>query len=84
MSSFLHPSSLPSASAGVHWFQYGSGLEDLDVPPKMARLKEWCIDINKAQNKVKYDFVFVEEAAFIEFQPDSFGELVKNFRTYKE
>lgn len=60
------------------------GLEDLDVAPKMARLKEWCHDINAAQTKVNYAFVFVEESEFIEYQPASFGELTKNFRTYKD
>jgi restriction endonuclease len=28
------------------------GLEDLDVPLKMQRLKQWCDDINKAQRKL--------------------------------
>jgi len=79
-----YPDFIVKTSNGQIFIVETKGLEDLDVPPKMARLKEWCIDINKAQNKVKYDFVFVEEAAFIEFQPDSFGELVKNFRTYKD
>ena len=39
------------------------GLEDLDVPLKMERLKKWCEDINASQNKVYYDYVFVEEEA---------------------
>ena len=37
------------------------GLEDLDVPLKMKRLREWCVDINKAQSDVHYDYVFVDE-----------------------
>jgi type III restriction enzyme len=36
------------------------GLEDLDVPLKMARLKQWCEDINKAQQDTVFDFVFRE------------------------
>ena len=59
------------------------GLEDLDVPPKMARLKQWCDDINQAQNAVRYDFVFVDEEGFQKYQPNSFAELRNSFRDYK-
>ena len=60
------------------------GLEDLDVPLKMDRLKKWCADINKYQNKIKFDYVFVEEDEFIKFKPDSFSRLVVNFRKYRD
>jgi len=60
------------------------GLEDLDVPLKTRRLKQWCEDINKAQSEVKYDFVFVDEESFNKYSPKSFSELVSNFRQYKE
>ncbi len=33
------------------------GQEDLDVPLKTERLKQWCKDINYVQKEVKYDFV---------------------------
>ncbi|GAB4488830.1 MAG: DEAD/DEAH box helicase family protein [Anaerolineales bacterium] len=59
------------------------GLEDLDVPLKMERLKKWCEDINATQNKIRFDYVFVEEEEFEKYAPTSFGELVKNFRKYK-
>lgn len=59
------------------------GLEDLDVPMKIARLKEWCKDINKSQKKIKFDFVFVDEEDFKKYRPNSFGELVTSFRKYK-
>lgn len=59
------------------------GLEDLDVPLKMERLKKWCEDINKAQKKNKFDFVFVEEDDFQKYKPDTFSSLISNFRKYK-
>lgn len=59
------------------------GLEDLDVPLKMERLKKWCEDINAAQNKVHYDYVFIEQEDFEKYKVNSFGELVKSFRKYK-
>ncbi|MEA3416003.1 MAG: KilA-N domain-containing protein [Thermodesulfobacteriota bacterium] len=62
------------------------GLEDLDVPLKMERLRQWCEDINSAQSDVKYDYVFVDEESFNQYQPKSFKELIAGFRfrEYKE
>lgn len=59
------------------------GLEDLDVPPKMARLKQWCEDINRVQNKIKYDFVFVDQESFEKYEPKTFKQLVETFNEYK-
>ena len=60
------------------------GLEDLDVPLKMERLKQWCVDINKAQSSVRYDYVFVDEDNFNKYHPKSLKELVSGFREYKQ
>ncbi len=60
------------------------GLEDLDVPQKMERLKRWCEDINALQDKVRFDYVFVDEEDFERYKPDSFSDLVKNFRRYND
>ena len=60
------------------------GREDLDVPLKTQRLKQWCEDLNKMQNKVKYDFVYVDEESFNKYNPSSFEELERNFREYKD
>lgn len=59
------------------------GLEDLDVPPKMERLKQWCEDINRVQKKMKFDFVYVDEESFKKYAPKNFQQLVANFREYK-
>lgn len=59
------------------------GQEDLDVPLKMERLKQWCADINKVQKAVQYDFVFVDEESFQKYQPKSFSSLVSAFTHYK-
>lgn len=60
------------------------GLEDLDVPLKMTRLKQWCVDINRIQHKVKYDYVFVDEEDFKNYKPSSFSGLVSSFTKYKD
>ena len=60
------------------------GQEDLDVPLKTQRLKQWCEDINRVQSDVTYDFVFVDEESFKQYSPKSFADLAANFRQYKE
>jgi type III restriction enzyme len=59
------------------------GLEDLDVPLKMERLKQWCADINKAQSAIRYDYVYVDEESFNKYQPKTLESLVTSFREYK-
>jgi len=59
------------------------GREDLDDPLKIERLKQWCVDINNLQSKVKYDFVFVDQVSFEKYHPDSMKQLVTNFTEYK-
>ncbi len=60
------------------------GQEDLDVPLKTARLKQWCEDINRVQSDVTYDFVFVNEESFSSYSPKTFADLIANFRQYKD
>ena len=60
------------------------GLEDLDVPLKMARLRQWCEDVNHAQSDMTYDFVYVDEEGFNQYAPSTFQELMGGFREYKE
>ena len=59
------------------------GLEDLDVPLKMERLRLWCEDINRIQSEVTFDYVFVDEQGFKSYAPRSFADLVKGFTRYK-
>jgi type III restriction enzyme len=60
------------------------GQEELDIPYKIARLRQWCEDINRVQSDVKYDFVYVDQENFEKFKPVSFRQLVDGFREYKE
>ena len=59
------------------------GQEDLDVPLKMQRLRQWCADINRVQSDVKYDFVYVDEESFEQYKPKMFRQLFDGFREYK-
>ena len=59
------------------------GREDLDVPLKMARLRQWCEDINRVQKDITYDFVYVDEDGFKKYKPKSFRDLTDGFTEYK-
>jgi len=59
------------------------GQQDLDVPLKMARLQQWCEDINQAQHTTVFDYVFVGEASFDKYKPSSFAQLMDTFTEYK-
>ena len=59
------------------------GREDLDVPLKMARLRQWCDDVNHVQTDVDYDFVYVDEESFEKYKPTSFRQLLEGFKEYK-
>jgi len=60
------------------------GQEDLDVPLKMQRLRQWCEDINQVQSDVTYDFVYVDMENFEQYKPTSFNQLLDGFREYKK
>ena len=60
------------------------GREDLDVPKKIDRLRQWCEDLNAVRSAVTYDFVYVDEEGFKNYKPRSFAELLTGFREYKE
>lgn len=59
------------------------GLEEIDAPLKMERLKKWCADINSSQKKIHFDFVFVDEEDFEKYRPASFKDLLMCFQKYK-
>ena len=59
-------------------------LEDLDVPLKIRRLDTWCKDIDKLQSQVKFDWIFVDEKSFKEYNPNNFSELASSFNRYKD
>ncbi len=59
------------------------GQEDLDVPQKMARLRQWCEDINAAQDATRFDYAFVDQTSFSTYQPKAFSDLLAGFLDYK-
>ena len=60
------------------------GAADLDVPHKMARLRQWCDDVNQLDEGTTYDFAYVDEGGFKKYRPKSCAELLDTFREYKD
>lgn len=79
-----YPDFLVRLSDGRVFVVETKGQEDLDVPFKMARLRQWCEDVNRAQPDTTFDFVFVDQASFDKYRPSNFGDLVTGFREYKD
>ncbi|MBN1254144.1 MAG: DEAD/DEAH box helicase family protein [Deltaproteobacteria bacterium] len=79
-----YPDFLVKLSAKQIFIVETKGQEDLDVPLKMQRLRQWCEDINRVQTNVEYDFVYVDDESFKKYKPVSFRQLVDGFREYKE
>jgi type III restriction enzyme len=69
---------------GVVWMVETKGRVELDVPQKMARLKQWCVDATAAEEDGRrYDFVFVDQTGFEKHQPGTFAALAASFTEYK-
>jgi type III restriction enzyme len=59
------------------------GREEIDLPRKMARLRQWCEDLNNVQSGTKYDFMYVDQESFEKYKPTSFRQLLASFKEYK-
>ena len=61
--------------------------EELDVPQKMARMRQWCADAteaSKGEGGTRYGFVYVDQESFEKHKPSSFAGLAGAFREYQE
>ena len=79
-----YPDFLVKVSAKRIFIVETKGQEDLDVPRKLERLRQWCEDINRVQTEVIYDFVFVDQESFEKYKPTTFKRLMDGFTEYKE
>ena len=71
---------------GGVWLVETKGREELDIPQKMTRLKQWCADATdaaRAEGGVRYGFVYVDQDGFEKHPPKNFAGLVTAFREYQ-
>ena len=81
------PDFLVRTTDGVVWVVETKGREELDVPQKMARLRQWCSDAteaSKGEGGTRYGFVYVDQESFEQHKPSSFAGLANAFREYQE
>ncbi len=81
------PDSIVRDAAGAVWIVETKGREELDVPQKMARLKQWCHDAtaaSTAEGGPHYGFIYVDQEGFEQHKPLSFTALVTSFREYQK
>lgn len=55
------------------------GREDVDDPLKIARLGQWCDDVNAEQNKTKFKWLYVKQEDWDSYRPKNLAELVSSF-----
>jgi len=78
------PDYLVRTNDGVTWIVETKGREELDLPQKIARLKQYCEDATAAEEDGKRDdFVYVDQTSFEKHAPKDFASLAASFREYK-
>ncbi|PAW76982.1 MAG: type III restriction endonuclease subunit R [Verrucomicrobia bacterium Tous-C9LFEB] len=68
------------------WIVETKGREEIDLPQKMSRLKQWCADATSAsvtEDGVVYGFVYVDEEGFDKFKPKTFTSLAASFTEFQ-
>ena len=60
------------------------GQEELDLPRKMERLRQWCEDVNRVQPDGQFDYAYVDETSFQKYRPKTFADVLAGFREYKD
>jgi type III restriction enzyme len=71
------------------WLAETKGREEIDLPQKMARLKQWCADATDAAAAEggspgqRYDFIFVDQTGFEKHAPKNFAALAASFTEYR-
>jgi type III restriction enzyme len=84
-----HPDFIVRTADGAVWLVETKGREELDLPQKLARLKQWCADATAAESAEgasparRYDFVYVDQPSFEQHRPATFAALAASFTEYK-
>jgi type III restriction enzyme len=80
------PDFLVKTANDTVWVIETKGREELDLPQKMARLRQWCEDAtaaSQAEGGPAYRFVYVDQRGFERQPPTSFAALVAGFVEYQ-
>ena len=81
------PDFLVKTGNGTVWIIETKGRVELDLPQKMARLRQWCADATVASQVgggPEYRFIYVDQGGYERNPPTSFAALAAGFREYQE
>jgi type III restriction enzyme len=73
-------------TGGTVWIIETKGREELDLPQKMNRLKQWCEDATAAsaeETGIQYRFIYVDQESYEKHQPKSISDLATSFTEYQ-
>jgi type III restriction enzyme len=74
-------------TGGIVWIVETKGREEIDLPQKMTRLRQWCEDATSAEAAEgvtqRYDFLFVDQTGFEKHAPKTLESLSASFTEYK-
>jgi type III restriction enzyme len=80
------PDFLAKTVDGIVWIIETKGREELDLPQKMVRLRQWCADATTAsasESGTLYSFVYVDQEGFEQHKPKTFASLAASFTEYQ-
>lgn len=80
------PDFLVKTTDGTVWVVETKGREELDLPQKMARLRQWCADATAASQAgggPAYRFAYVDQRGYERNPPKTFAALTASFTDYQ-
>ena len=80
------PDFIVKTQDGTVWIVETKGREELDLPQKLARLKQWCEDAttaSRADGGPEYRFVYVDQKGFERNPPKDMAGLMAVFRGFQ-
>ena len=81
------PDFIVKTQNGTVWIIETKGRVELDLPQKMARLRQWCQDAtaaSKAEGGPAFRFIYVDQGGYERNPPTSFAALAAGFTEYQE
>jgi type III restriction enzyme len=80
------PDFIVRSTDGTVWIVETKGREEIDVPQKMKRLRQWCEDATTASahdDRRVYRFVFVDQTSFERHPPTNMAGIAASFTEYQ-
>jgi type III restriction enzyme len=80
------PDFIVRTTDGTVWIVETKGRTEIDVPRKMARLRQWCADAtaaSAADDGVTYRMAFVDQKGFEQYAPKTMAAVAASFTEYQ-